>query len=615
MNFFEALKKPFYAKKEVDLERSKNPSTTSKVHDIESDTISYDPFAMYTNGNIFQQVLVGIGNYNEMIRKWREMALLPEVDEALSEIVDEAIVYEEDNLPIELDLEEIEMSDKIKDKMIESFEKIMYMLDFNSKGDDLFRQWYVDGTLNVESVYDNNNLKNGINKLIKLAPYNFVKFKDEKSGETKYYIHRRPSYNYLRDLESAEDVFTEEQITQITTGVWSADKRVALSPLNKAMKSINQLYLIEDSLVVYRITRSPEKRVFYVDTGNLPKTKAEEYISSLIRKYRQKKVYNTETGTVDNKNKSISVLEDFWFSVNSQGRGTKVDTLQSAGGGFADMADLEYFVGKVYKSLHVPVGRRNTEGRIVLNNTIDIEKDEIKFFKYVSKLRRKFNDLFVDLMKKDLLAKQVFTIQDWKEIQEKIKFKYANTNPYAEIKKLQIVGMRMEAANNASALVDQGYFSKGYVKREILSQTEEEIKKIEKEREKEMEKEAPPVGFSPEEDPDQQNGFPGNGAPTKKKFQMKKGGPPQAGDQPDEKPPVEDDQIPKPVKLNSGLAGINTDDLAAVLEAIVRKVVDEKFGSTGIRKEILDNLKEGDVISDGTRKMIFRGGQLHPVGQ
>ena len=606
---FEALKRPFYAKKEVDLEMAKNPSVTSKPQDVETDTITYDPFAMYTNGSVFQQVLVGLNNYNEMIRKWREMSLLPEVEEAVSEIVDEAIVYEEDDMPIQLDLEDIELSDKIKDKMVESFEKLMYMLDFNARGDELFRQWYVDGILNIEAVYDNNNLKNGIQKLIKLAPFNLVKFKD-KDGVTKYYIHRRPSYNYLKDLETAEDVFTEEQMTQIVSGSWSVDKKVPLSPINKAMKAINQLYLIEDSLVVYRITRSPEKRVFYVDTGNLPKTKAEEYITGLIRKYRQKKVYNTETGSVDNKNKSISILEDFWFPVNSQGRGTKVETLQSGSGGFDQLADLDYFVNKVYKALHVPPARRNQEGRIVLNNTIDIEKDEIKFFKYVSKLRRKFNELFVDLLKKDLLAKQVFTVQDWQDIQEKIKFKYADTNPYAEIKKLQIIGMRVDAANQAQALVDGGYFSKRYVKREILRQTDDEIKDMKKEIEKERAEGEQPDPFADVQGGDDEGG----GAPPGKpafKFK-KKGAPPAAGaDQGDG--PVEDDQVPKPVRINSGLDAINTDVLAAMLEQIVRKVVDEKFGGGGIRKEILDNLKEGDVITDGQKRLVYRNGELHPL--
>ena len=473
----ERLKFPFYSREEAEQTMQVQTSQTAKPEQIESSYATYDPFSSYTSSQFGQQTVLA-ANKNELIRKWRESSYLPEVDTALEEIANEAIVFDEIEDVIALNLQDIELPETIKDKMEESFEKIMYLLDFNGRGDEIFKQWFIDGTLNCESVYSNDRIREGIQKIQLLSPFNFHQFVDQSTGQKKYYYGDSTANALQLKAKDMAAVFFDEQITSINSGQASMDRKFYVSHLNKAMKAINQLGLIEDALVIYRITRSPEKRAFYVATGNLPKPKAEEYMRSLIQKYRQKKVYNTELGTIENRNRSISILEDFWFPVGKDGQGTKVESIAGQSPNFTSFEDVDYFLNKVYKALNLPQNRRNPEARNTQGNTIDIEKDELKFFKFILKLRRRFNNLFVDLMKKDLLAQNVMSISDWNMVQEKIKFTYANSNEYSEIKNNQIVSMRVDAANGATALIDAGILSPEYIQENILRLTEEEILKI-----------------------------------------------------------------------------------------------------------------------------------------
>jgi hypothetical protein len=475
----EELNRTFYSDREAFQDKHKNFSQISKEMDNENPYISYDPFSMYTNNFALGGSNSMPVNTADMIRKWREASILPEVDEALNEISSEAIVFDEIDPVVDINMDDIELTENIKSKIRESWDKILYLLDFNEKGEELFRQWYVDSTLNFEVVYNNRRMKDGIQKLILLPPFDIMKYKNAQDSTIKWFINTHQTYNPIKDLENAEITYFDEQITQINSGVMSPDKRCYYSPIQKAMKAINQLYLLEDTLIIYRITRSTEKRVFKVDTGNLPKSKAEEYMKGLINKYRQKKVYNTETGTIDNAAKSISVLEDFWFSINSStGKGTSVDTLQGSTSNFGGFDDIEYFLNKVYSSLCVPNNRRSKEDRVTINSNIDIEKDEMKFFKYIQKLRRKFNNLFVDLMKKDLISRQVLSLDDWKKIQEKIKFNYASSNEISMIKKAQINQVKLDGANNAIGLVEARILSPLWIQKNILRLSDEEIAEI-----------------------------------------------------------------------------------------------------------------------------------------
>lgn len=583
------LRKPFYSDREAMFDKFKDSSQLSKEADLETQHIVYDPFGSYTNSQVGNAASY-VANYGDAVKRWRESSQLPEVDEAIQEITSEAIVFDEDDDVISMNLDEIELSEQIKTKMRDSFDKILYLLDFNEKGEELFRQWYVDGTLTIESVYNNRKPKDGIQRCVLLPPFNVFKFKNEKTSEIKWFINNNPSYNIIRDMENAEKTYFDEQISQITSGVTSPDKKMHFSHLQKAMKSINQLYLLEDSLVIYRLTRSPEKRVFKVDTGNLPKSKAEEYMRSLMTKYRQKKIYNTETGTVEDKNKAISILEDFWFAVNSQGKGTSVEVLQGVSTNFGSFDDIDYFLNKVYKSLNVPVGRRNKEARLTLNPNVDIEKEEMKFFKFIQKLRRRFNNLFVDLLKKDLIAKQVMKIEDWVKIQEKIKFKYANSNEISMFKKMQTLQVRMDAANAASPLIDQQIIDKVWIQQVILGLTDEEAQEINNRI----------AGSAPIGGNDQLGNMAGGAeagggeTPGYEEVPGEGAAAPAGGE---EVPPAEPAAPKTPSGESAGGAGR----------------FKQKAKESGLSQEIINNLRDGDIITNGKEKLMFEGGLFKKV--
>jgi hypothetical protein len=590
---FEELKRPFYSEREAQFEKFKNSSQMTKEFDLETQHISFNPFGSYVH-NQMGDASSNVAKYDDMVRKWRDVAQLPEVDGALNEITGEAIVFDEIDQPIALNLDDIELSEPIKDKIRDSFEHILFMLDFNEKGEELFRQWYVDGTLNVEVVYNNRKPKDGILKLVLLPPFNIYKFKGEESAKVKWYINTKPTYNMLRDLEDSEKSFYDEQITQITSGQTTPDKKMWVSALQKAVKAVNQLYLLEDSLVIYRLTRSPEKRVFYIDTGNLPKAKAEEYVKNLIMKYRQKKVYDTEKGTVENKNKAVSILEDFWFPVNAAGKGTKVETLAGLQPSFTGFDDVNYFIDKVYKALNIPANRRlNKENRMTIGSGIDIEKDEMNFFKFIQRLRRRFNNLFVDLLKKDLLAKQVMTLEDWKKIQEKIKFKYADSNEISTIKKMQIWQIKIDTAGAALPLVDVQVVDNVWIQKEILRLTDEEIQ--------EMAARIAAKGGAAGALGDMGGEGGGGGGGD-----MAGGGTPEGyeevgGEAPPEAAPEGSEGTPAPAAEGAPPAAGGGGRFK------------QKQKESGLSQNILNNLMEGDIITNGTRKLKYVKGRFQEV--
>jgi len=597
----EELNRPIYGKKEASLNNKNSLSTSSNEGDVEADYISYDPFASYTNSSLSEHT--SFSNRKEIISKWRKAIWNPEVDEAVTEILTEAIVFDEQEDVLSINIDDVDLPKKIKNKIIESFENILYMLDFNRMGEDLFKKWYVDGQLNLEVVYDNKKIQDGIQKLIVLSPFDIWKIRNEKTHEIKYIIKdEKPDNNFATNIKKAERIFELEQITQIVSGSWSSDGKTPMSLLQKAIKPINQLNLLEDAVVIWHITRSPEKRVFYIDTGNLPKSKAEEYIKRLIAKYRQKKVYNAENGTLDNRSKSISILEDFWLPRNAAGRGTEIDTLSAQSSGMEEMTHVEYFVDKIYKALTIPRSRRSQESTIQINNSIDVEKDELKFFKFILKLRRRFNNLFIDLLKKDLLAKKVIKLEHWETIQEKIKFNYANNNPYSDIKKMQLMEMRMGIASNALEMVENDFLSKQWVKEEILNQTQEEIDEIKKQRDEEK-KDGDDVGGTSDDD---ENGM---------GFGQEPVAPANRGEVPTQ-PPVQPQAQQGIEKENQPvyLAADIQEQLSQLIKKEITSAIDEYKKNENERKKIdfINTLKEGDIISNGKEKLILFNGKLIP---
>lgn len=478
-SLLEHLKFDFYAPEEQALEIKETSSQTSTPEQQEYANMGYNPFGSYTSSDFNQQMMF-MYNRQELIRRWREVSYLPEVNSAIREIANEAIVYDDIEDVISLNLSNIDLPDSIKDRIQESFENIKYMLDFSERGDELFRQWYVDGVLNIEVVYDNDRIREGIKKLILLSPTNFHQFIDKESGVKRYSYTNMNQANKNFQVKKEEDkVFKEEQITSINSGEYNIDKTFPISHLNPALKTINQLSNIEDTLVINRLTKSIEKRIFGVPVKGLAKPKAEEYIRSLMMKYRQKKIYNTDMGTIENKNRAISILEDFWVPIQADGSRMTIDNLPPVAQTFNTFEDVDYFVNKLYKALNVPTNRRMSESRLTQGNQIDIEKEELRFFKFILKLRKKFNNVFIDLLKKDLIAKKVLTLSDWIKIQEKIKFVYANSNQYSEIKNNQIISMRIDTANSAQSLVDGGLLDVFYVQTNILQLTDEQIKDME----------------------------------------------------------------------------------------------------------------------------------------
>lgn len=591
-SFSEGLDKNFYSDSESFNYKHKNSSQISTEMDSESPYINYDPFNLYSNSyglNASNNIPI---NTNDYIRKWRDASILPEVKSALSEISSEAIVFDEIDDVISLNLDDIELTENIKSKIRESYDKIMYLLDFNEKGEELFKQWYVDGTLTFEVVYNNRKMKDGILKLVLLPPFDIQKYKNVNDGQIRWYINKHQTYNAIKDLEDAEITYFDEQITQITSAEMSPDRRCYFSPLQTAMKAINQLYLLEDSLIIYRLTRSNEKRVFKIDTGNLPKSKAEEYMKQMMNKFRQKKIYNTENGTIDNAAKSISVLEDYWLSINgASGKGSSIDTLQGSSTNFGGFDDINYFIQKVDEALCVPNNRRSKENRVTINATIDIEKDEMKFFKYIQKLRRRFNNLFIDLLKKDLIASQVLSLEDWIKIQEKIKFKYASSNEISMIKKAQINDIKINSANGAMGLLDpqMKILTPLWVQKNILRLTDEEIQEINDFYANSsdgsgidaMGNEAP-VGANPEggEVP----GYSEVGSPVQANMQPT----------PNDNAPVGGEQAPAP-------------------EANATSRFKQKMKEKNLNQDLLNSLVEGDIITDGKQKLQYTNGKFVKV--
>jgi hypothetical protein len=473
----ERLKFPFYSTQETEIRTSIDTSQTTAPENIEFSPLSYNPFGSMTNSD-FNSTTAFSMNRNELIRRWREVSYLPEVTMALREICNEAIVYDEIEDAISLNLADVELPDEIKLKIEDSFNKILYMLDFSRRGDELFKQWYVDGVLNVEVVFNNARLREGIKQLILLSPFNFIEFVDETTQKKSYFYSDTGTYNPQMVLKDPTKLYTEEQITTINSGESSIDRKYPIGYLNPILKTINQLTNIEDTLVIARITRSTEKRMFKIPIYKMPKSKAEEYIRSVMLKYRQKKIYNTDMGTIENKNRAVSILEDFFFPTDAAGVGPTVEILPGQTQGFASFEDVDYFVNKLYKALYIPTSRRSADSRTTISNQIDIEKDELKFFKHILKLRRKFNNMFTDLLKKDLIAQNVLSLEDWITIQDKIKFAYANSNEYSEIKQNQIIAMRIDTANSAIGLLEPQLISAKYIQTNILRLTDEEIREI-----------------------------------------------------------------------------------------------------------------------------------------
>jgi hypothetical protein len=438
----------------------------------------------------------------DLIKRYREMALHPECDSAIEDIVNEAIVSDTNDSPVQIDLDNLKASDGIKKKIREEFKYILELLDFDKKSHEIYRNWYVDGRLYYHKVVDLKNPEAGIQELryIDAMKMRYVRQAKKKDSD-KYKISNRMVDNPMDyDFPEIEEYFiyepkmsyptgtpapgalggsnsgikmTKDSVTYCTSGLVDRNKGSTLSYLHKAIKSLNQLRMIEDSLVIYRLSRAPERRIFYIDVGNLPKVKAEQYLRDVMMRYRNKLVYDANTGEIRDDKKFMSMLEDFWLPRREGGRGTEITTLPG-GQNLGEITDIEYFKKKLYNSLNVPPSRMDGEGGFNLGRSSEILRDEVKFSKFVARLRKRFSAMFSDMLRTQLILKNIITPEDWRMMDEHIQYDFLYDNHFAELKDAELLNERLNMVQVAEPYIGK-YFSQDYVRRKILRQTDIEI--------------------------------------------------------------------------------------------------------------------------------------------
>ena len=433
-----------------------------------------------------------IKNENDLIRRYREIALYPDTDSAIEDITNEAIVADEDTAPVRIILDDVNVSQSVKKKIEEEFKNIYNLLKFDDKGHDIFRTWYVDGRIYYHILLDEKNPKQGILELRQIDPRKIRKIKTvnkEKNANGVEVIKSIEEY-YLYNDKGITEVSTHgvklpvDSVVYVPSGVTDQNSGLMLSYLHKAIKVVNQLKMMEDALVIYRISRAPERRIFYVDVGNLPKIKAEQYVNDIMNKFRNKIVYDATTGEVRDDRKHMSMMEDFWMPRREGGKGTEITTLPG-GQTLGQIEDIEYFQNKLYQCLNVPASRLQKTDGFNLGRSSEITRDEIKFTKFVARIRKKFANLFLDAMKIQLIVKGVCTLDDWDEISRDIRFDFMRDNHYAELKEAELMQGRLNILQMIDPFVGK-YYSPTYVKKHILRLDDDEIEEMDIENEEYM---------------------------------------------------------------------------------------------------------------------------------
>lgn len=445
------------------------------------------------NGNQFT-------NDKDLILKYREISHYPEVDAAIEDICNEAIT-EEEGIIAKLNLDKLEQPDKIKNLIQDEFDRVLSLLNFKEEGYDIFRKWYIDGRLFYHVIINHDNVSNGIISLKMIDPTKIrkvrevEKIKDPKTGtelvsvKEEYYLYQDENMN-----SNAEGLkINLDSIIQVNSGLLNDTRDRVVGYLNKALKPLNQLSMMEDSLVIYRISRAPERRIFYIDVGNLPKSKAEEYLKNTMARYRNKVVYDPTTGGIKDQKDHKSIMEDFWLPRREGGRGTEIDTLPG-GQNLGEIDDIVYFQNKLYKSLNVPTSRLQDEGTFNIGRSSEITRDELKFQKFIDRVRNKFSTVFFETLKRQLILKKIIVPSDWNVIRNKISIKYSRDNYYAELKDAEILKERIETLQMMDEYIGT-FFSKDWVRRNILNLTDDDIKQIEKDNKKDP---LEPGDFNPE---------------------------------------------------------------------------------------------------------------------
>ena len=475
-----------------------SPNTVSPVPPNNEDGVDH-----YMSSGFFGSYVDIEGVYRtefELIKRYREMALHPEVDSAIEDIVNEAIVSDSNDTPVQIDLENLNASDGIKKKIRQEFKYLLDLLDFDKKCHEIYRNWYIDGRIYYHKMIDLKNPQEGIQELryIDAMKMRYVRQQKKKPNDRlatlqvyqndnpmeyqfpeieEFFIYNPktiyPSANPSQMDASQGIKMAKDSITYCTSGLVDRNKGNTLSYLHKSIKAINQLRMIEDSLVIYRLSRAPERRIFYIDVGNLPKVKAEQYLRDVMMRYRNKLVYDANTGEIRDDKKYMAMLEDFWLPRREGGRGTEISTLPG-GQNLGEITDIEYFKKKLYRALNVPPSRMDGEGGFNLGRSSEILRDELKFTKFVGRLRKRFSNMFNDMLRTQLILKNIITPEDWEIMSEHIQYDFLYDNHFSELKDAELLNERLSMVQVAEPYIGK-YFSQDYVRRRILRQTDVEI--------------------------------------------------------------------------------------------------------------------------------------------
>ena len=420
---------------------------------------------------------------HQLIMKYRGVAMHPEVDAAIEDIVNEAIVGGED--PITIDMDNLDVSDSIKKQIKDEFDGICSMINFNELGHDIFRRWYVDGRIYHHLVVDESNLKKGI---VDIRPIDAARIRKVKQVKKKKdvatgadLIEKVDEYFIYQDKPGAQTSGVKlslDSVSYVTSGLLDETRKKVLSYLHKALKPINQLRMMEDSLVIYRLARAPERRIFYIDVGNLPRGKSEQYMKDIMTRYRNKLVYDASTGEIKDDRKHQSLLEDFWLPRREGGKGTEISTLPG-GENLGQIDDILYFQKKLYRALNVPINRLEQEAQFSLGRASEISRDELKFQKFIDRLRARFAHLFMGILKTQLVLKGIVTDQDWTDMKEDILIDFMRDNHFTELKETEILRERIQTLDQMSNYIGE-YFSKEWVMKNVLMFSDDDIEQLAK---------------------------------------------------------------------------------------------------------------------------------------
>ena len=441
-----------------------------------------------------------IRNELELITRYREMSNHPECDMAIDEIVNESITHDVDGKVMDINLDNLKQPETIKKKIIEEFDNILKMLNFSNLADDLFKRWYIDGRIYYHVIVNDKDPKKGIQELRYIDPRKIRKVreiqKDRDSKTGAQIIKSIAEYYIYNDRGAATQSFTAstnqglriapESIINVNSGLMDAKNTFVISYLHKAIKALNQLRMIEDAVVIYRLSRAPERRIFYIDVGNLPKGKAEQYMRSIMTQYRNKLVYDANTGEIRDERKHLSMLEDFWLPRREGGKGTEITTLP-AGQNLGQMEDVQYFQKKLLQSLNVPISRLDPQqgaGIMGIGKTTEVTRDEVKFNKFINRLRNKFSRIFDDALRVQLALKGICTTEEWDEFKEAIYYDFKKDNNFVEMREAELIRERVLTATQLDPFIGK-YYSSKWVKKNVLRMTDEDIEEMEKEIEEE----------------------------------------------------------------------------------------------------------------------------------